>query len=530
MKLASSKALWTLAALAVPLAGSAQTITKTTTKNLRGNIVHTRTVYVDHRSDVRNGNPRLPQSNHDHQRPHLSVHLHEDSIHAHSNLRQPEPLVDPHPTLKQQHQQQRVRQSNRHHQAQNDANGGEHMHRIRTTHIHTQRHSETQNHPSPPQHPHRNDMDLLPNHPDVRGIHFVGHDIVRKDEQHHYRPRHQQNETEYHNQQQQHTHSDHGNWQSNRSMYTLPTGQSYHYNESLFEELHDGPYRVYAEAMGHDLDDDESFPVFALPQWRNSTGVFTGFSKHAEPLIFENVQFLLHWHDIVAATSSPVTQDLLDHIANNNFHASLIIGKAIGNGANVPFIGMVICYYQFGASKSVLVPFSKLEDFFDDTSERRLLDPKTKSLEMTALHAILQEKREHHPLYHPALAHSEERRVQLEDLEVIHFQKLFQLLIRRSFLFSFGFADCLMNEPHELRSCLDDTFYHLIEMETMTRGALDDQIVERLAEINQTFHNKISEACVSVQGNGNGMMYGTGPCHTTDNLGLFSGNYYHATF
>jgi hypothetical protein len=375
----------------------------------------------------------------------------------------------------------------------------------------------------------------------LRGIHFEGHEHVeKKNHEHHYHPHHhrqQHNETQHHQQAQQEEHTIHGyiDWQSNRSMYALPTGESFHYNETLFEELHDGPFRVYAEAMGHELEDDESFPVFALPQWRNTTGVFTGFSKHAEPLIFENVQFLLHWHDLVAATTSPVTQELLDHIADNNFHASLIIGKSIGNGANVPFIAMVICYYQFGASKSVLVPFSKLEDFFDDTSEKHLLDPKTKSLEMQALHEMLHEKRTHHPFYHPALAHSEERQAQLQDLEIIHFQKLFQLLIRRSFLFSFGFADCLMNEPHELRSCLDDTFYHLIEMETMTRGALDDQIIERLAEINETFHSKISEACISAQGSaGNGgmmMLYGTGSCHTTNDLGLFLGNsYYHSMF
>ncbi len=364
-------------------------------------------------------------------------------------------------------------------------------------------------------------------HDESSGVHFDRHDEVEKNHQLRHHTYHKpKNQTQSRTKKET---NDDFEWKRDRSMYTLPTGLASHYNETLFDELHNAPFRVYAEALGHELDENESFPVFALPQWINTTGVFTGFSKQATPLIFENVQFLLHWDEIVATATSPISSDLAAHIADNNFHASLIVGKSIGNGANVPFIGMIICYYQFGSSKSVLVPFSKLEDFFDNTSEKHLLDPKTKSMEMAALHDMLEERRTNSStFYHPALAHSEERKAQLEDLEITHFQKLFQLLIRRSFLFSFGFADCLVNEPHNLRACLDDTFYHIIDMETTTRGALDDEVIDKLAEINETFHSKVSEACVSVQGSGNGMMYGSGSCYNTNDLGAFFGNF--ATF
>jgi hypothetical protein len=211
---------------------------------------------------------------------------------------------------------------------------------------------------------------------------------------------------------------------------------------------------------------------------------------------------------------------------DNHYHASLIIGKSFGKSGEVPFLGLVLSYYQYGAEKNVLIPFGKLEDFFDDTSEKHLLDPETKSLEMAALQDMLEQKRENSTaFFHPALKISEDRKQRLEDLEIIHFQKLFQLLIRRSFLFSFGYADCLMSEPHDLRHCIDDTYYAVVKMETSVRGALDDQIIEQLSEINDTFHAKVSEACIMVQGSGTGMMYGSGSCADVNDLTSFFHSY-----
>ena len=120
---------------------------------------------------------------------------------------------------------------------------------------------------------------------------------------------------------------------------------------------------------------------------------------------------------------------------------------------------------------------------------------------------------------------SDERKQQMEDLEIIHFQKLFQLLIRRSFLFSFGYAHCLMSESDHLRECLDDTFYSVVKMETSIRGALDDHIVERLGEINGSFNSKVREACIMVEGTGTGMLYGSGSCKDTNGLSSFVRSY-----
>jgi hypothetical protein len=311
-------------------------------------------------------------------------------------------------------------------------------------------------------------------------------------------------------------------WESEENHFNLPTGFPFHFNQTLFDKLHDAPFVVYGEALGHELEDGESFPVFALPQRVETLGVFTGFSKYASPLIFENVQFLLEWDQLQEASDAVIPNKLETHIADNNFRASLIVAKSIGNGANVPFTGIVLSYYQYGREKNVLVPFSKLEDFFDDMSEKHLLDPATKSMEMAALHEMLEEKRSgSSKFYHPALAHTERRKQALEDLDTAQFHKLFQLLIRRAYLFAYGYADCLRSEPQRLRHCLDDTFYDLIKMETEVRGALDEEILETLVDINQTFHNKVSEACIATQGSGTGMIYGSGSCYTHGDLGAF---------
>merc|ERR1712086_1225573 len=63
---------------------------------------------------------------------------------------------------------------------------------------------------------------------------------------------------------------------------------------------------------------------------------------------------------------------------------------------------------------------------------------------------------------------------------------------------SFGYADCLREEPHQLRVCLDDTFSIIVQMEAAVRDAMDEQLVEELAEITKhTRDSKILEACVS---------------------------------
>lgn len=304
------------------------------------------------------------------------------------------------------------------------------------------------------------------------------------------------------------------------SRIVLPTGLDEHYNHSLFEELHRAPFEIYETAFGHTLESNDSFPVFIVPEWRNTTGIFSGFSRTATPLVFENMQFLLTWEDVVGA-STGVDDDLLHFMQDNNFHATLLIGKAFGpDGNTITFLGLLVSYFQ-STQKNILVPFAKLDNFFDDTSEQHLMSDEVKHLELDALHEMLEEQRNStnsNVFYHPVKYLTDERKQRLQQLEALHFRRLFQLLIRRSFLFSFGYADCLKSEPHALRECLDDTFSIVVKMETTVRGAMDDQIVEELAEINDTFHSKVSEACISASGMG---MSGTGTCANFGDLGAY---------
>jgi hypothetical protein len=203
-------------------------------------------------------------------------------------------------------------------------------------------------------------------------------------------------------------------------------------------------------------------------------------------------------------------------MGENGFHSTLIIGKAFGpENTQTSFLGLLVSYYQ-GTQKNILVPFATLDQFFHDTSEQHLLSETTRNLEFEALHEMLDEERLNNAttaFYHPHDEISHERKEQLEDLEAAHFRRLFQLLIRRSFLFSFGYADCLMTEPHALRDCLDDTFSIVVKMEAIVRGALDEQLVEELAEISESLHTKTSEACIAVSGAG-GAVYGAGSCES----------------
>jgi hypothetical protein len=298
----------------------------------------------------------------------------------------------------------------------------------------------------------------------------------------------------------------------------LPTGFDSHYNQTLYHRLLVAPFEIYADIFDHHFWGESSFPVFAVPDWKNKTGIFSGFGKSGDSLIFENMQFLLHWHDIIGA-SDGVTQELYEFMSNHDFHASLIIGKAHQELAETAHLALVVSYYQFGSKKNVLIPFARIEDFFDDTSEQHLKNSDTKDLEMSALHEMIQAKRSNSTsFYNPATKISDERIEAFGVIEASHFQKLFQLLIRRTFLFSFGYADCLMQEPDYLRQCLDDTYSSVVKMETNVRGALDDQIFEQLAVVNDRLHTKVAEACVSFQNTG-GSVYGSGSFDDTLDLG-----------
>lgn len=374
--------------------------------------------------------------------------------------------------------------------------------------------------PSVSHHSHRSDSHL--GHHDDHEHHFSGHEDVEKEHSQHHHQHHA-----YATKKRPADDRAAGSTANNEEaqshhIFKLPTGHDHFWNETLFEQLIESPYDIYHAAVGEELGYDDSFPVFNIPAWYNVTGIFTGFSRKASPLIFENAQFLLHWNDIIASAQG-VSDDLVEYTEEHNFHASLIIGKSFRNDIQSGFLAMVVTYFQYGAQKNIMFPFAKLEDFFDDTSEQHLLDPNTRHLEMGALHDLIETTNSTN-LYHPAMKLSDERRERLEKLETTHFQKLFQLLIRRSHLFSFGYADCLMSETSDLRGCLDDTFYSIVDMETSVRGALDDELVGELADINDTFHSKVKEVCISVQGMGGGM-YGTGSCNGLNDLGAFVTSY-----
>ena len=189
--------------------------------------------------------------------------------------------------------------------------------------------------------------------------------------------------------------------------------------------------------MGIDLEEDEAFPVFSMPAWYNVNGVFSAFSKTATPLVFENSQVLLDWEDITSASRQSGGK-LAEFIADSNFRSSLIVGKAFGNDEIKAFLGLAVSYYQFGVQKNVLVPFARVEDFFQDSSDRYLRDPSTKNLEIAALHELLEKKKSNGSTPHPIFELSANHQQRLEDLEATQFQKLYQVLIRRSFLFSYG--------------------------------------------------------------------------------------------
>lgn len=312
----------------------------------------------------------------------------------------------------------------------------------------------------------------------------------------------------------------------NKFSFNLPTGLDEHYNHTLFEELHNAPFVIYERTFGNPVEGREkSFPVFIVPEWENSTGIFSGFSRTVTPLIFENMQFLLTWEDIVQA-SSGAQEDLIQFMVDNNFHSTLLIGRALSEDAShVPFLGLMVSYSQNGM-KHILVPFATLDNFFHDTSEKHLLSEDTKHLEHDALHEMLEEERMNnatiHTYLHPDMIHSHDHKQDLQDLEAAHFRRLFQLLTRRSFLFSFGYADCLKTEPYALRDCLDDTFSIVVKMETTVRGALDEKLITELSEISGALNSKYSEACISVSGVG-GAIYGAGSCdaYMGGDLGAF---------
>ena len=296
----------------------------------------------------------------------------------------------------------------------------------------------------------------------------------------------------------------------------LPLGAE-HYNHSLFEELHNAPFELY-EAT---LDDEEerverepSFPVFIVPDWPRETAAataggttFAAFSRTAQPLKFENLQTLLTWEEIVAASSGAGTDaPLVEFMDDCDFAATLFIGKLLRNGRDsddsrsrrveeeqlpppVPFLGVLVSYQQRQSRKNILIPFAKIDHFFHDTSEEYLLHPTTVQLEHAALHNMLDAARSSASsslsastitntntttLRSPPTPPPPETTNELVDASAaVHYRRLFQLLIRRTFLFSYGYADCLQVEPETLRECLDDTFRLVVQMEASVREALD---------------------------------------------------------
>ena len=300
-----------------------------------------------------------------------------------------------------------------------------------------------------------------------------------------------------------------------KRLHALPAGSlGRDFNTTLYNELHDAPFEIYESAFGIGEEErEESFPVYIVPDWKTAnTGVFTAFSRTATPLTFQNMQGLLSWDEIVEA-STGAEEDLLSFMSLNNFKASLFIGKTLGNAAShTPFLGLIVSYHQH-SQKNILVPFAKLEHFFHDTSEKHLLSESTQKLEHDLLHEILDKERainSTNTFFHPEIvaeALNRNRRDQLEDIEALHFRRLFQLLIRRTFLFSYGYADCLKVEPHTLRACLDDTFSLVVQMEATVRDALDSQLLKEVANVTQIDHSsRYREACASVD------MYGTKDC------------------
>ena len=301
---------------------------------------------------------------------------------------------------------------------------------------------------------------------------------------------------------------------NDKSLHVLPSANlGREFNSSLFDELHNAPFEIYESAFDLGMAErEESFPVFVVPDWRpETTGVFSAFSRTATPLTFQNMQNMLSWKDIVEA-STGAEKDLINFINRNDFQATLFVGKTLGEAvSDVPFLGLIVTYNQ-KSQKNIMIPFAKLENFFHDTSEKFLLSESTQVLEHDVLHAMLDEERASNST--SSFFHSEivdnlpdnNQKEELEDIEALHFRRLFQLLIRRTFLFSFGYADCLREEPHELRSCLDDTFSIIVQMEAAVRDAMDEQLAEELAEITKRANDsKHREACVSMTSGNYGM-------------------------
>mmetsp|Transcript_16522 Transcript_16522/g.45522 ORF Transcript_16522/g.45522 Transcript_16522/m.45522 type:complete len:419 (+) Transcript_16522:134-1390(+) len=300
-----------------------------------------------------------------------------------------------------------------------------------------------------------------------------------------------------------------------KALHALPAGNlGRDFNATLYNQLHNAPFDIYESAFGVGKEEiEESFPVFIVPDWETeTTGVFSAFSRTATPLTFQNMRVLLSWDDIVEA-STGAEEDLLSFMSLNNFHSSLFIGKTLGDAAShTPFLGIIVSYHQH-SQKNIMIPFAKLEDFFHDTSEKYLLSESTQKLEHDVLHEMLDEERARNStstFFHPEIiaeTRHNQKREQLEDIEALHFRRLFQLLVRRTFLFSYGYADCLKMEPHNLRTCLDDTFSLVVQMEATVRDALDTQLLQELATVTQLKSSSTyQEACASVD------MYGTREC------------------
>ena len=306
------------------------------------------------------------------------------------------------------------------------------------------------------------------------------------------------------------------------------------FNQTLYEHLYWAPFDIYEQAMALEepQDEDSSFPVWTVPTWMGKKGVYSAFGKTAEPLIFEHEQELLDW-TAIQAVSNHAPAELEAFLGESQFEGSLILAKYFGeprpqNDQNDSFLGLVMSYIQFGVQKHVLVPLARLDDFFDH--DIPLHKESTQHLEVTALHELIMSKlsSSNDTSTDQAILQSMEQRSQLlENLHDLQFQQLYQVLIRRSYLFSYGFADCLHQDPYALRDCLDETFDETVRLETKLRGAMAQKLQDHVGSINQDFHSTVQEACWQAQNSNpmmgtNNMYVGSaGSCHSINDLQQF---------
>eukprot|EP00980_Cylindrotheca_fusiformis_P016311 scaffold4844_cov112-Cylindrotheca_fusiformis.AAC.9 len=319
----------------------------------------------------------------------------------------------------------------------------------------------------------------------------------------------------------------------------LPTGSdSRYYNQTLYHTLLLAPFEICSDVFD-DVWSETSVPVFSMPDWkRQKTAngrIFSAYhGNEGDSILFEHQQFVLRWEDLLAVAGDGIPSSLSEYTSNHDFQADLIVGKVHGesiattsreevNGASIAgpmHLALVVSYLQFGNQKNVLIPFARVKDFFDDDDDTLkeldlevLIESTTWPHRTNSSDAVNASSSSISPLT------SDSERIQaFENMETDHIPKMFQMLIQRTFLFSFGYADCLLQEEEEepeynLRQCLDDTYSSVIKMETNLRGALENLKEE---EEQQQHLGAIANAPLSVrskeEANASTSFFGTSFC------------------